>query len=439
MINSPCSRFNPYRVFFSAATMRFTTSRVGSEVSIPIGFSFQLRRGYCVLPCYGPTRVSIPIGFSFQLRLWSMSGSPTSLSMFQSLSGFLFSCDESQPARCIPHHTFQSLSGFLFSCDFFPRIVAIHLTSFNPYRVFFSAATRSTSQYHTIGRKFQSLSGFLFSCDADLLAPAACMPHSFNPYRVFFSAATRPRRALPRRPSCFNPYRVFFSAATSAPSSRWGQRTPFQSLSGFLFSCDLVWSEFAKYLRTKFQSLSGFLFSCDKCKRNVYLGEARVSIPIGFSFQLRPHHHDHEPFPDCVSIPIGFSFQLRLTSDQYTLTAGVVSIPIGFSFQLRPGPRGRSGPSCRRFNPYRVFFSAATHLRNRGASLRNTVSIPIGFSFQLRHLFPISGRRPPCRFNPYRVFFSAATTEREGKARPGISFNPYRVFFSAATVARGQL
>ena len=60
----------------------------------------------------------------------------------------------------------------------------------------------------------------------------------------------------------------------------------FQSLSGFLMSCDSLPS-YCRPSRAWFQSLSGFLMSCDR-KTNPY-----------------PHTTSH-----CVSIPIGFSDEL---------------------------------------------------------------------------------------------------------------------------------
>ena len=61
-----------------------------------------------------------------------------------------------------------------------------------------------------------------------------------------------------------------------------------------------------------------------------------------------------------VSIPIGFSHQLRRGLAWAPWAIWFVSIPIGFSHQLRPDRRpDRRGP-IQRFNPYRVFSSAET-------------------------------------------------------------------------------
>ncbi len=156
-------------------------------VSIPIGFSHQLRR-----KCDGGLpgwRVSIPIGFSHQLR--------------------------------------RHFGGFDMS----------RLASFNPYRVFSSAETS-----HRSGET----------------SPDPC----FNPYRVFSSAETPPRHGPAQTPGCFNPYRVFSSAETYRIDKIEHHRTP-------------------------------------------------VSIPIGFSHQLRQTDPGSRRGSPPVSIPIGFSHQLR--------------------------------------------------------------------------------------------------------------------------------
>ena len=85
-----------------------------------------------------------------------------------------------------------------------------------------------------------------------------------------------------------------------------------------------------------------------------------VSIPIGFSHQLRLYPFTHSTTPSAiVSIPIGFSHQLRLDRFRERFGVPLVSIPIGFSHQLR-------------------------RLQNRPYVILRIVSIPIGFSHQLR-------------------------------------------------------
>ena len=69
--------------------MLVTSIDGGAVVSIPIGFSHQLR--HAIIPDeHADAAVSIPIGFSHQLRQCkhSCKGTPES---FQSLSGFLIS------------------------------------------------------------------------------------------------------------------------------------------------------------------------------------------------------------------------------------------------------------------------------------------------------------------------------------------------------------
>ena len=88
-----------------------------------------------------------------------------------------------------------------------------------------------------------------------------------------------------------------------------------------------------------------------------------VSIPIGFSIALRLNERKNIIRDQrLVSIPIGFSIALRLYVSHDGVLLGInVSIPIGFSIALR-----RWGPPLQKqnyqsgFNPYRVFYSAAT-------------------------------------------------------------------------------
>ncbi len=93
-MGSPCRRrgsprFNPYRVFSSAETGLDPLAEFCRVVSIPIGFSHQLRQNL-EKGLGADGSVSIPIGFSHQLRLCS-GGDSRCLGQFQSLSGFLIS------------------------------------------------------------------------------------------------------------------------------------------------------------------------------------------------------------------------------------------------------------------------------------------------------------------------------------------------------------
>ena len=132
-----------------------------------------------------------------------------------------------------------------------------------------------------------------------------------------------------------------------------------------------------------------------------------VSIPIGFSHQLRPGGCIYLVGATPVSIPIGFSHQLRPLNNPAIHQPTLVSIPIGFSHQLRPWSGCAAGVLRGCFNPYRVFssaettsakhpihmttcfnpyrvFSSAETLINATVERRILVSIPIGFSHQLR-------------------------------------------------------
>ena len=86
-----------------------------------------------------------------------------------------------------------------------------------------------------------------------------------------------------------------------------------------------------------------------------------------------------------VSIPIGFSGSLQqcsLWNDR--LSVDLVSIPIGFSGSLQLYPRKCFGYVFICFNPYRVFWFAATRILFSLKYISNTVSIPIGFSGSLQ-------------------------------------------------------
>ena len=139
----------------------------------------------------------------------------------------------------------------------------------------------------------------------------------FNPYRVFSSAETRSSSHRSSNATCFNPYRVFSSAETIFP------------------------------LHT------GQLSVCFNPYRVFSSAETRFGLG-------------------------------------YPKGNNDVSIPIGFSHQLRLFCSARHRVSTEGFNPYRVFSSAETQ-RARGRRRRPDVSIPIGFSHQLR---PVRRRSP---------------------------------------------
>ena len=65
-----------------------------------------------------------------------------------------------------------------------------------------------------------------------------------------------------------------------------GKDRMFQSLSGFLMSCNMMAQITIERIETMFQSLSGFLMSCNEFWRFVANPQWFVSIPIGFSNEL---------------------------------------------------------------------------------------------------------------------------------------------------------
>ena len=135
----------------------------------------------------------------------------------------------------------------------------------------------------------------------------------------------------------FNPYRVFWFAATGKTSSNTIINSLFQSLSGFLVRCN------------------------PEPQRRIPTPSIQVSIPIGFSGSLQHYmviaslenSHGFNPYRvfwfaatrllcfNCnfaigVSIPIGFSGSLQLPYSALPLHIyRFVSIPIGFSGSLQ--------------------------------------------------------------------------------------------------------
>ncbi len=133
-----------------------------------------------------------------------------------------------------------------------------------------------------------------------------------------------------------------------------------------------------------------------------------------------------------VSIPIGFSGSLQQSIVAYQLINSDVSIPIGFSGSLQLGSFALFASRTTCFNPYRVFWFAAT-CEQPPWNAPYSVSIPIGFSGSLQPK-SLNFCRPISKgFNPYRVFWFAATLILRSEEIPRTGFNPYRVFWFAAT------
>ena len=115
--------------------------------------------------------------------------------VFQSLSGFLWRCDSVSSGfasaitiRFNPYRVFFGAATLKSSPEYINRVI-----SFNPYRVFFGAATQKRAVLDEAGIPgFQSLSGFLWRCDIQNHITAPAISGGFNPYRVFFGAVTAP-------------------------------------------------------------------------------------------------------------------------------------------------------------------------------------------------------------------------------------------------------
>ena len=136
------NRFNPFRVFYPAATLRNCWGELSE--------SFQSLPGF--LPCcdvdqrrepLGLGHVSIPSGFSTLLRPFNSRILLIIHGPFQSLPGFLPCCDTIQVTGDNTDGMFQSLPGFLPCCDTTEAMRDCIYSSFNPFRVFYPAATGS--------------------------------------------------------------------------------------------------------------------------------------------------------------------------------------------------------------------------------------------------------------------------------------------------------
>ena len=163
------------------------------SVSIPVGFSSPLQQLSGKMARFARDTVSIPVGFSSPLQ-------PNGIyvhSLYGKVSIPVGFSSPLQPNwKCVTNrkgHRFQSLSGFQVRCNSKePIIIQRPGKSFNPCRVFKSAATGSSK------------------------AEAGCIFGSFNPCRVFKSAATL------------------------QPASFLISSSKFQSLSGFQVRCNLT-------------------------------------------------------------------------------------------------------------------------------------------------------------------------------------------------------
>ena len=185
----------------------------------------------------------------------------------------------------------------------------------------------------------------------------------------------------------------------------------------------------------RFQSLSGFLVRCNCENSHYYCHAIIVSIPIGFSGSLQPQRTACLGFSAVAFQSLsGFLVRCNVISFNDIWQRQNVSIPIGFSGSLQPAKETYAAIVLDKFQSLSGFLvrcnikSAVSY----GAYIR--VSIPIGFSgsLQLHQSQCMMFRK--MGFNPYRVFWFAATRSTDtplDRRSPG--FNPYRVFWFAAT------
>ncbi len=134
----------------------------------------------------------------------------------------------------------------------------------------------------------------------------------------------------------------------------------FQSLSGFLISCDSMTLSGISPL-SQFQSLSGFLISCDGPGYGLPQNSSFILFQSLSGFLISC---DPKPAGEAYALPMFQSLSGFLISCDSVVPRDPanmdVSIPIGFSHQLRLFDDPRTIYELTRFNPYRVFSSAAT-------------------------------------------------------------------------------
>ncbi len=211
------------------------------------------------------------------------------------------------------------------------------VTSFNPCRVFKSAATLEEAHGHlNYFRSFNPCRVFKSAATQPDFCICGMESLGFNPCRVFKSAATEQEFDLETGQISFNPCRVFKSAATlraqaitaitKEVSIPVGFSSPLQpSMSVVLrirrsivsipvgFSSPLQLNELlAKIIAYNlFQSLSGFQVRCNQRGAGIHQGHQAVSIPVGFSSPLQRYYSRSICSKRCVSIPVGFSSPLQ--------------------------------------------------------------------------------------------------------------------------------
>ena len=212
-----------------------------------------------------PNAVSIPIGFSGSLQLRAIVG------------------------ELIESQSFNPYRVFWFAATFNANYILTKPLRFNPYRVFWFAATSNRDICFVSKDGFQSLSGFLVRCNRIVILRSTHCNRRFNPYRVFWFAATdaakmsnfdhhgfqslsgflvrcndQPETREHRPLRSFNPYRVFWFAATPMLHTFFASPALFQSLSGFLVRCNIKLTQTTAKYFIMFQSLSGFLVRCNQ-------------------------------------------------------------------------------------------------------------------------------------------------------------------------------
>ena len=156
-------------------------------------------------------QVSIPIGFSIELRLRSHSPCKRPSTMFQSLSGFPLSCDRGKITPSKPlHGWFQSLSGFPLSCDVsevLPRFFVLEVSIPIGFSIELRHCVEAILEIRDL--VFQSLSGFPLSCDSIYGQTHSNSGTMFQSLSGFPLSCDRTGSPAWSTVACFNPYRVF--------------------------------------------------------------------------------------------------------------------------------------------------------------------------------------------------------------------------------------
>ncbi len=178
-----------------------------------------------------------------------------------------------------------------------------------------------------------------------------------------------------------------FQVRCNAPTANMGgtNADPFQSLSGFQVRCNIFACRVSN-LAGGFQSLSGFQVRCNAIESAFVAFWQAVSIPVGFSSPLQPFVFPKQSLPMTWFQSLS-GFQVRCNSGlsrKEKLELIRFNPCRVFKSAATQNHRRRWNLVFRCFNPCRVFKSAATAGATVLCAVDLVVSIPVGFSSPLQ-------------------------------------------------------